>query len=187
MATDTDIQAPSPQGSGSRRDFLYYATAAAGAVATGAAVWPLINAMNPSADVKALANIEVDVSDVPLGARITLTWAQRPIFIDHRTEERIALARADDDNPDLIDPATDAERAQRPEWLVVIGVCTHLGCIPLGQKEGDPTGKWKGWFCVCHGSIYDTAGRVRRGPAPRNLDLPPYEFKTDTIIRIGAG
>ncbi len=168
-----------------RRDFLCFATAGAGAVATGAAVWPLVDSMNPSADVTALSNIDVDISGLETGARLTLKWHGRPIFIDHRTRERIARARADDDNPDLIDPATDAQRAQRPEWLVVIGVCTHLGCVPLGQKDGDPVGDWGGWFCVCHGSVYDTAGRIRRGPAPRNLDLPPYRFLTDTMVRIG--
>jgi len=172
-------------GGASRRDFLYVATASTGAVATGAAVWPLIDNMNPSAAVLSLSEIDVDLSGIEPGSRVTLKWQGRPIFIDRRTEARIALARADDNNPDLIDPATDAERAQRPEWLVVIGVCTHLGCIPLGQKEGEPVGEWEGWFCVCHGSVYDTAGRVRRGPAPRNLDLPPYAFMTDTLLKIG--
>jgi len=172
-------------GGASRRDFLYVATASTGAVATGAAVWPLIDNMNPSAAVLSLSEIDVDLSGIEPGSRVTLKWQGRPIFIDRRTEARIALARADDNNPDLIDPATDAERAQRPEWLVVIGVCTHLGCIPLGQKVGEPVGEWEGWFCVCHGSVYDTAGRVRRGPAPRNLDLPPYAFMTDTLLKIG--
>jgi ubiquinol-cytochrome c reductase iron-sulfur subunit len=181
----TDTQQATEQVARPRRNFLFYATAGAGAVATGAAVWPLVNSMNPSADVTAVSTIQVDLTDVPLGARVTLKWHGRPIFLDHRTQERIDLARADDKNMDLIDPATDASRAQRPEWLVVIGVCTHLGCIPLGQKEGEPVGKWKGWFCVCHGSVYDTAGRVRRGPAPRNLDLPPYEYVSDTLIKIG--
>ncbi len=168
-----------------RRDFLFVATAATGAVATAAAAWPLINSMNPSADVTAGAVINVDVSDLPLGARLTLKWQERPIFIDHRTDKRIAMALADDHSATLIDPATDAQRVQRPRWLVVIGVCTHLGCIPLGQTEGDPVGNWGGWFCPCHGSQYDTAGRVRRGPAPLNLYLPPYKFLSDTVIRIG--
>lgn len=169
-----------------RRDFLYYSTGAAATVATGAAVWPLVNSMNPTADVKATALVEVDLSGVAPGARITVRWSKRPVFIDRRTPERIALARADDNNDALIDPATDAQRAQRPEWLVQIGICTHLGCIPLGQNPGDPTGDWAGWFCVCHGSVYDSAGRVRRGPAPRNLDLPPYEWLSDTQLRIGT-
>lgn len=167
-----------------RRDFLYYATAGAGTVAAGAAIWPLINSMNPSADVIALSSIEVDLDDVEVGMRITLTWQGKPVFIDRRTQEQIALARADD-GAELIDPAMDADRAERPEWLIVIGVCTHLGCVPLGQNSGDPLGDWKGWFCPCHGSHYDTAGRIRKGPAPRNLDLPPYTFLTDTRLRIG--
>ncbi|MFV2038509.1 MAG: ubiquinol-cytochrome c reductase iron-sulfur subunit [Paracoccaceae bacterium] len=169
-----------------RRDFLYYSTGAAATVATGAAIWPLLDAMNPTADVKATALVEVDLEGVLPGARITVRWSKRPVFIDRRTPERIALARVDDNNMSLIDPATDAERAQRSEWLVQIGICTHLGCIPLGQNPGDPTGDWEGWFCVCHGSVYDSAGRVRRGPAPRNLDLPPYEWLTDTQLRIGT-
>ena len=167
-----------------RRDFLYYSAAGAGVVATGAAVWPLINSMNPSADVTALSSIEVDLDGVEVGTRITLKWQGKPVFIDRRTQEQIALARADD-GADLIDPAPDADRAERPEWLIVIGICTHLGCVPLGQQSGDPLGDWKGWFCPCHGSHYDTAGRIRKGPAPRNLDLPPYTFLTDTRLRIG--
>ncbi len=174
-----------PVSNETRRDFLYVATATTGAVALGAAVWPLLDQMNPSADVLSAGKIEIDLSGVESGSRITLKWQGRPIFIDHRPEARIALAKADDNNPDLIDPATDAARTQRAEWLVVIGVCTHLGCIPLGQKEGEPVGQWEGWYCACHGSVYDTAGRVRRGPAPRNLDLPPYNFISDTLLGIG--
>ncbi|GAA6178408.1 ubiquinol-cytochrome c reductase iron-sulfur subunit [Sulfitobacter pacificus] len=140
--------------------------------------------MNPSADVTALSTIDLDLEGIEVGTRITLTWRGKPLFVDHRTQEQIALARADD-GADLIDPALDSERAQRPEWLVVIGVCTHLGCVPLGQNSSEPLGDWKGWFCPCHGSHYDTAGRIRKGPAPRNLDLPPYEFVTNSWLRIG--
>jgi ubiquinol-cytochrome c reductase iron-sulfur subunit len=177
---------PNPEGKDeTRRDFLFYATAATSVVVTGAAVWPFVNAMNPSADVLALAVVDVDLEGVAPGARITATWNKKPIFIDRKTQERIALAQADDNNMSLIDPATDAERAQRADWLIHIGICTHLGCIPLGQEPGDPTGVWQGWFCVCHGSVYDSAGRIRRGPTPRNLDLPPYKFIADTLVRIG--
>ncbi len=168
-----------------RRDFLYLATGSVAAIAAGAVVWPLIDNMNPSASIRALAQVDVDLTNIPLGERVTVKWAQKPIFIDHRTPELIALAVSDDHNPNLIDPALDSARAQRAEWLVQIGICTHLGCIPLGQKPGDPTGKWKGWYCPCHGSVYDAAGRVRKGPAPRNLDLPPYKFISDTLVRIG--
>ncbi|MBL4750517.1 MAG: ubiquinol-cytochrome c reductase iron-sulfur subunit [Amylibacter sp.] len=167
-----------------RRDFLYVATVSTGAVAVGAAIWPLIDALNPTADVTALSSIDVDLEGVDIGTRITVKWQGKPVFIDHRTNNRIALAKADDDAT-MPDPATDAERALNPEWLIVIGVCTHLGCIPLGQNESDPHGNWKGWFCPCHGSHYDTAGRIRKGPAPRNLDLPPYAFSTDTLVKIG--
>ncbi|WP_108862295.1 ubiquinol-cytochrome c reductase iron-sulfur subunit [Ruegeria sp. Alg231-54] len=168
----------------SRRDFLYYATTSAVVVATGAAIWPLINSMNPSADVSAQAVVDVDLEGVGPGTRITVKWKGKPVFIDHRTTERIELAQEDDTVP-MIDPEPDAARVQRPEWLVVVGVCTHLGCIPLGQGGSEPVGDWDGWFCPCHGSHYDTSGRIRKGPAPRNLDVPPYEFTSDTRIKIG--
>jgi ubiquinol-cytochrome c reductase iron-sulfur subunit len=156
----------------------------AGLVGTGIAIWPLINSMNPSAEVLALATTEVDLGPVQVGQRITVVWRGKPIFIDHRTPEEIARARADD-HADLIDPESDSARVQRPEWLVVIGVCTHLGCIPKGQKPGDPKGDFGGWFCPCHGSEYDSSGRIRKGPAPKNLVVPPYEFVRDLVIRIG--
>lgn len=178
---------------GTRRDFLYYATAGAGAVATGAAVWPLVNQMNPSADVKALASIRVDVSGVETGVQLTVKWLGKPVFIRRRTEEEIAQARADD-GAVLIDPmsqnankpdadASDANRSldESGEWLVMIGVCTHLGCVPIGNGAGD----FGGWFCPCHGSHYDTSGRIRKGPAPRNLDVPVAAFEDATTIKLG--
>lgn len=168
-----------------RRDFLYLLAGATGAVGTAAAIWPLIDSMNPAADVLAVSSTEVDIGPIEVGQRITVMWRGSPVFIDRRTPERIARARADDEDPDLIDPATDASRVKREEWLIVIGVCTHLGCIPLGQRPGDPLGGWGGWFCPCHGSHYDTSGRIRKGPAPKNLYLPPYEFLDDTVVRIG--
>jgi len=168
-----------------RRDFLYLATGAVGAAGVAAAVWPLIDSMNPAADVLALSSTEVDIAPIAVGQRITAVWQGRPIFIAHRTADEIARSRADNTSPGLIDPATDAERAQRAEWLVVIGVCTHLGCIPLGQKPTDPRGPYGGWFCPCHGSIYDIAGRVRRGPAPKNLYLPPYTYLDGERVKIG--
>ncbi len=168
-----------------RRDFLYIVTGAVAAVGTAAAAWPFIDSMNPAADVLAMSTTEVDLTPMVVGQRLTAVWQGKPIFIVRRTAEEIARAKADDNNPNLIDPATDAERTQREGWLVVIGICTHLGCVPKGQSQGDPVGKWGGWFCVCHGSVYDTAGRVRRGPAPRNLDLPPYEFLDNGSVRLG--
>lgn len=178
---------------GTRRDFLYYATAGAGAVATGAAVWPLVNQMNPSADVKALASIRVDVSGVEQGTQLTVKWLGKPVFIRRRTEEEIADARSVDLG-ELIDPksenankpGTDASDENRSldeagEWLVMIGVCTHLGCVPIGNGAGD----FGGWFCPCHGSHYDTSGRIRKGPAPRNLDVPVAVFEDETTIKLG--
>ncbi len=168
-----------------RRDFLYVTTGALAALGTAVAVWPLIDSMNPSADILALSMVEVDLAPMEPGQRITVKWRGRPVFISRRTVGQIIRARTDDGSPALIDSATDASRVKQPEWLVVIGICTHLGCVPLGQKTGDLHGKYGGWFCPCHGSVYDTSGRVRRGPAPRNLAVPPYTFMTDTRIRIG--
>ena len=167
-----------------RRDFLYVATGAASAVGAALATWPLIDSMNPSANVLAVSSIEIDISQMEPGQRVTALWRGSPVFVDYRTEAQIQKARADDD-AELIDPERDDERVQRPELLVVVGVCTHLGCVPLGQKDGDPLGEWDGWFCPCHGSHYDTSGRIRKGPAPKNLAVPPYEFLPNGIIRIG--
>ena len=178
---------------GNRRDFLYYATAGVGVVATGAAVWPLINQMNPSADVKALSSISVDISGVAEGTQLTVKWRGKPVFIRHRTADEIKAAR-DVALGDLVDtgsendnlPGTDAADANRAldkdgKWLVMVGVCTHLGCVPLGDGAGD----FGGWFCPCHGSQYDTSGRIRKGPAPRNLQVPIAVFETETTIKLG--
>ncbi|PLX43979.1 MAG: ubiquinol-cytochrome c reductase iron-sulfur subunit [Hyphomicrobiales bacterium] len=167
-----------------RRDFLYIATGAVAAVGAGLACWPLIDQMNPDATVKALASIEVDLSPVELGQSITVVWRGKPVFVRHRTEEDIKAAEAVD-VATLRDPQSDKDRVQKPEWLVMVGICTHLGCIPKGQKVGDDRGDYNGWFCPCHGSHYDTAGRIRKGPAPLNLVVPPYEFLTDEKIKIG--
>jgi len=183
-----------------RRDFIYYATAGGGAVALGAATWPLINSMNPSADVQSLSKIDVDLADVEVGQRITVKWQGRPVFIWRRPPEAIAEARATplDDLVDPVDyvkenpnnardmPALDQNRTADAagEWLVVIGICTHLGCVPQGQ-DGANVGNWGGWFCTCHGSHYDLSGRVRKGPAPRNLDIPPYTLSEELLLRIG--
>ncbi|MDO5613006.1 MAG: ubiquinol-cytochrome c reductase iron-sulfur subunit [Paracoccus sp. (in: a-proteobacteria)] len=178
---------------GTRRDFLYYATAGAGAVAAGAAGWTLINQMNPSADVQALSSIQVDVSGVSEGTQLTVKWLGKPVFIRRRTQEEIDAARADD-GATMIDPTSqnankpgtnsdDANRSldEAGEWLVQIGVCTHLGCVPIGDGAGD----FGGWFCPCHGSHYDTSGRIRRGPAPENMHVPVAEFVSDTTIQLG--
>jgi ubiquinol-cytochrome c reductase iron-sulfur subunit len=177
--TDTDSETDHEK---TRRDFLFVATGAAGAVTLGAIVWPLIDQMNPAANVLALATIEVDVSQVEAGTEIKVMWRGKPVFIRHRTEAEIEEARAVDLG-DLPDPQPDAERTldEGGKWLVQIGVCTHLGCVPLGGRTGD----FDGWFCPCHGSHYDIAGRIRKGPAPTNLELPPAQFVDYTTIQLG--
>jgi ubiquinol-cytochrome c reductase iron-sulfur subunit len=160
------------------------ATAALGAVGAAATVWPLIDQMNPSADVLALSSTEVNISAVAVGQAITVVWRGQPVFVRHRTEAEIKEAQ-DVKVADLRDPQTDASRVMKPEWLIVLGVCTHLGCVPLGQKAGEKRGDYGGWYCPCHGSEYDTSGRIRQGPAPANLPVPPYAFIDDTHIRIG--
>ncbi len=167
-----------------RRDFLYLATAGMGAVATVAALWPVIDSMNPSADVLALASIEVDLTPIEEGQRVTVKWRGKPVFIDHRGPAQIEEA-GKVDLADLRDPQSDADRAERPEWLILVGVCTHLGCVPLGQGSGEARGEFGGWFCPCHGSHYDTSGRIRKGPAPENLPVPTYTYLDDNKVLIG--
>ncbi len=184
---------------GTRRDFLYYATAGAGAVTAGAAVWPLVNQMNPSADVKALSSIRVNVGDLEPGTQLTVKWLGKPVFIRRRTAAEIEEANdvdlttlidndarnanlpnggdGADDNRFLVPPESELEG----EWLVMMGVCTHLGCVPLGDGAGD----YHGWFCPCHGSHYDTSGRIRKGPAPENLPVPPAAFEDASTIKLG--
>jgi ubiquinol-cytochrome c reductase iron-sulfur subunit len=185
--------------SSSRRDFLYYATAGVGTVTVGAGVWPLVNQMNPSADVQAASQMRVDVSGVAVGTQLTVLFLGKPVFVRRRTAEEIEAERTVDLG-DLIDPiarnpnlggdqpATDENRTltdfageNTGEWLVQIGVCTHLGCVPMGDGAGD----FGGWFCPCHGSHYDSSGRIRRGPAPENLPIPVAEFVDETTILLG--
>jgi len=162
-----------------RRDFLFTASYALGAVGVGAAVWPLIDQMNPDASVKALAITEVDISKIGLGKTITVLWRGKPVFIRKRTQEEISKAQ-NVKLEELKDPQKDEDRVKKPEWLIMTGVCTHLGCVPLGNK-----GDFGGWFCPCHGSHYDTSGRIRKGPAPTNLEIPKYEFVDNNTIKIG--
>ena len=162
-----------------RRDFIFTASYTLGAVGVGAAVWPLIDQMNPDASVKALSSTEVNVSEVQPGQSITVLWRSKPVFIKRRTEDEITKARQVD-LKELKDPEKDEDRAKNPEWLVMVGICTHLGCVPLGNK-----GEYDGWFCPCHGSHYDTSGRIRKGPAPTNLEVPKYEFVDSNTIKIG--
>ena len=162
-----------------RRDFLFTASYALGAVGVGAAVWPLIDQMNPDASVKALATTEVDISIIELGKTITVLWRGKPVFIRRRTQEEISKAQ-NVNLEELKDPQKDEDRVKKSEWLIMTGVCTHLGCVPLGDK-----GDFGGWFCPCHGSHYDTSGRIRKGPAPTNLEIPKYEFVDNNTIKIG--
>lgn len=186
----------------SKRDFLYIATGAVGAVGAGLVAWPLINQMNPDASVKALATVEVDLAPIAEGQAITIKWRGNPVFIRHRTKVEIDAAKAVK-MEDLIDTearsanvkdgdlATDENRVVggKQQFLVMMGVCTHLGCVPIGNEgeyavvEGNA--KTGGWYCPCHGSHYDTAGRIRKGPAPENLPVPAYAYLSDTKIRIG--
>jgi len=159
---------------------LFIATGAVGAVAVGSVAWPLIHQMNPDAStIAAGAPIDVDLSAIAEGAIVTVKWRGKPIFVRHRTAKEIKDAQ-DVQLAQLPDPQADAQRVKKPEWLVVIGVCTHLGCIPLGHS-----GDYDGWFCPCHGSVYDTSGRIRKGPAPKNLEVPNYVFASDTKLTIG--
>ena len=164
-----------------RRDFLFTATYAVGAVGVGATVWPMIDQMNPDASVKALASTEVDVSSLTRGKTITVLWRGKPVFIRRRTQEEIAEANSVKIE-DLKDPQKDEDRVKdgKDEWLVMLGVCTHLGCVPLKDK-----GDFNGWFCPCHGSHYDVSGRIRKGPAPTNMEIPKFEFVDSNTIKIG--
>ncbi|HEX3675506.1 MAG TPA: ubiquinol-cytochrome c reductase iron-sulfur subunit [Rhizomicrobium sp.] len=189
MATTTS---PEP----TRRDFLYIATGAMAAVGVGLAAWPFIDQMNPSSAVLALASIEADISSVVLGQQIVLKWRGHPLFVRRRTPAEIEAVRKvplsdlidpDARNANLPDgsPATDANREFKPEWMVLVGVCTHLGCTPTVSTPQMPQGDYGGWLCHCHGSQYDVAGRVRKGPAPRNLAVPVYSFLSPTRIKVG--
>jgi ubiquinol-cytochrome c reductase iron-sulfur subunit len=185
MATSPQAQEEGPDGV-RRRDFIYVATGAFAGVGAAAVAWPLINQMNPSADVRALATVEVDLSSIQPGQAIKTIWQSKPVFVRNLTAaeqdaaNKVALA-------DLRDPQTLADRTKEGNrnWLVTLGVCTHLGCVPLGAAEGENKGDYGGYFCPCHGSHYDTAGRTRRGPAPTNLAVPDYAFKSPTLIEIG--
>jgi ubiquinol-cytochrome c reductase iron-sulfur subunit len=162
-----------------RRDILFVATGAMATVAVGAAVWPLIAQMNPDASTLALASTDVDLSGIAPGQIVTVKWRGKPVFVRRRTPAEIQAAEQTPLNV-LPDPQPDSARVKKPEWLVVVGVCTHLGCIPLGHE-----GQFGGWFCPCHGSTYDVSGRIRSGPAPLNLEVPEYSFLSDTKIKIG--
>ena len=162
-----------------RRDFLFTASYTVGAVGLGATIWPFIDQMNPDSSVKALATTEVDISQIEPGKSITVLWRGKPVFIKRRTESENSEAQTVSLD-DLKHPEKDEDRVKKPEWLVMMGICSHLGCVPLSDK-----GEYNGWFCPCHGSHYDTSGRIRKGPAPTNMEVPKYEFVNSNTIKIG--
>ncbi len=162
-----------------RRDFLFTATYTVGAVGIGATIWPFIDQMNPDSSVKALATTEVDISQIQPGKSITVLWRGKPVFIKRRTPTEISEAQSVSLD-DLKHPEKDKDRVKKAEWLVMMGICSHLGCVPLSDK-----GDYNGWFCPCHGSHYDTSGRIRKGPAPTNMEIPVYAFIDDNTIKIG--
>ena len=166
-------------GKKNRRDFIFTASYTLGAVGLGAVIWPLVDQMNPDSSVKALATTEVDLSEVEPGKSITVLWRGKPVFIKRRTQEEIAEAQSVSLD-DLPHPEKDQDRVKNPEWLVMLGICTHLGCVPLSDK-----GEYNGWVCPCHGSHYDTSGRIRKGPAPTNMEIPKYAFINENTIKIG--
>ena len=168
-----------PEKKNNRRDFLFTASYTIGAVGLGATIWPFIDQMNPDSSVKALATTEVDLSQIEPGKSITVLWRGKPVFIKSRTESEISEAQSVK-LEELKHPEKDQDRVKKPEWLVMLGICTHLGCVPLSDK-----GEYKGWFCPCHGSHYDTSGRIRKGPAPVNMEVPKYTFIDDNTIKIG--
>ena len=169
---------------GTRRDFLNLTAASVTAFGAASVAWPFISSLNPSKDVLALSSTEVDIGQIAEGEAITVMWRGKPVFIRHRTAAEIEQAKKDD-TADMKDPQPDEARAEKPQFLILVGVCTHLGCIPLGQKDVEPKGPFGGWYCPCHGSAYDTSGRIRRGPAPLNLPVPEYTYLSDTLVRIG--
>lgn len=167
-----------------RRDFLMLTAGAFGAVGAGCFAWPFIDSLNPAADTLAMSTTEVDLTPIQEGQAITVKWRGKPVFVRHRTAKEIEDAKAVN-VAELRDKEEDAVRVKKDQWLVMVGVCTHLGCVPLGQKDTDPKGDFGGWFCPCHGSHYDTSGRIRKGPAPKNLAIPEYSFLSDTSVKIG--
>ena len=188
MATveHSEATAPASDDGIRRRDFINIAAVSTAGVGAAALLYPLINQMNPSADVLALASVEIDISAIEPGQAIKTIWRKQPIFIRNLTPQEMAAANSVPTG-ELRDPQTLADRTAegKPNWLITLGVCTHLGCVPLGAAEGENRGEYGGYFCPCHGSHYDTAGRIRKGPAPLNLEVPEYVFMSDTVVRIG--
>ena len=181
MSKNSDLKSKEDEG---KRDFLIVSTYALAGVGAAAFVWPLIDQMNPAADTLALASTEIDLSSLEEGQSITVKWRGKPVFVRYRTKEEIKQAN-EVSLDEMRDPQLDTDRVTNEKYIVLVGVCTHLGCVPLGQKTGDVKGQYGGWFCPCHGSHYDNSGRIRKGPAPTNLAVPSYKFLSDTLIKIG--
>lgn len=183
MSADSHVSHDHEDGP-TRRDFLYLTAGAMGAVGAGSVAWPFVSQMSPAKDTLALSTTEVDLGPVQVGQAITVMWRGMPVFVRHRTPEEIQEAESVD-VASLRDKQADKDRVQKAQWLIMVGICTHLGCVPLGQKTGEVRGEFNGWFCPCHGSHYDSSGRIRKGPAPKNLQVPEYQFVSDTLVRIG--
>ena len=181
MSKNSDLKSKEDEG---KRDFLIVSTYALAGVGAAAFVWPLIDQMNPAADTLALASTEIDLSSLEEGQSITVKWRGKPVFVRYRTTEEIKQAN-EVSLDEMRDPQLDTDRVTNEKYIVLVGVCTHLGCVPLGQKTGDVKGQYGGWFCPCHGSHYDNSGRIRKGPAPTNLAVPSYKFLSETLIKIG--
>jgi ubiquinol-cytochrome c reductase iron-sulfur subunit len=181
MSKNSDLKSKEDEG---KRDFLIVSTYALAGVGAAAFVWPLIDQMNPAADTLALASTEIDLSSLEEGQSITVKWRGKPVFVRYRTKEEIKQAN-EVSLDEMRDPQLDTDRVSNEKYIVLVGVCTHLGCVPLGQKTGDVKGQYGGWFCPCHGSHYDNSGRIRKGPAPTNLAVPSYKFLSETLIKIG--
>jgi ubiquinol-cytochrome c reductase iron-sulfur subunit len=186
MAQSPTITADGHPADETKRDMLVLVASSGAAILAGGIGWALVGSMNPSKDVLAVSSVEIDISPIQTGSGITVMWQGKPVFIRHRTAKEITEAQTANLS-DMPDPMPDSARVKsgHDQWIVLIGICTHLGCIPLGNKPTDMRGEWGGWFCPCHGSQYDTSGRIRKGPAPRDLAIPPYAFETDTRIKIG--
>ena len=181
MSKNSNLKSKEDEG---KRDFLIVSTYALAGIGAAAFVWPLIDQMNPAADTLALASTEIDLSSLEEGQSITVKWRGKPVFVRYRTKEEIKQAN-EVSLDEMRDPQLDTDRVTNEKYIVLVGVCTHLGCVPLGQKTGDVKGQYGGWFCPCHGSHYDNSGRIRKGPAPTNLAVPSYKFLSETLIRIG--
>ena len=181
MSKNSNLKSKEDEG---KRDFLIVSTYALAGVGAAAFVWPLIDQMNPAADTLALASTEIDLSSLEEGQSITVKWRGKPVFVRYRTKEEIKQAN-EVSLEEMRDPQLDTDRVTNEKYIVLVGVCTHLGCVPLGQKTGDVKGQYGGWFCPCHGSHYDNSGRIRKGPAPTNLAVPSYKFLSETLIKIG--